>query len=104
MGSWPLRLPAPSRVGASSSGARIITPICGLASRVWAELGVEPAWLPWFSTCALPEAVVARLHPEFARPRVPETLAATFSALLACDYVVTDCYSRSSHTDLAPGL
>lgn len=71
--------------------------LLGFASRVCAELGVEPTWLPWFSAAAMSPEVIARHAPEMARPRLPETMAATLSALLECDYVITDCYHLCVH-------
>jgi hypothetical protein len=67
------------------------------ASRLCAELGVEPAWLPWFSINAMPPDVVARHAPEVARTPLPETLPATLSAFLSCDYVITDSYHLCVH-------
>lgn len=71
--------------------------LLGFASRVCAELGVAPTWLPWFSACAMPEEVVGRLAPDMARPAIPETMAAKISSLLECDYVITDCYHLCVH-------
>jgi len=71
--------------------------LLGFASRLCAELGVEPTWLPWFSACAMSAVVIARHAPEMARPQLPETMPAILSALLDCDYVVTDCYHLCVH-------
>jgi hypothetical protein len=66
-------------------------------SRVCAELGVEPTWLPWFSTCAMPQEVVGRLCPGMPRPEIPQTMTAVIASLLECDYVITDCYHLCLH-------